>query len=81
MPKECKECKYSKLCKGGVIDRRYLWNGNLNSKDPYCFVDDYNLLKKIEGIVLSEEKINSVHDGYLPTMFFKNRKEKDNEKI
>ena len=62
------------MCKGGVIDRRYLWTGSLDSKDPYCFVDEEDLMEKIEGITLSNESFNSVHDGYLPTMFFKNRK-------
>lgn len=75
LPVVCKNCVYSKICKGGVIDRRYLWNGNLDSKDPYCFIDDDNLLSKIKEVTISNEKVHSVHDGYLPTMFFKNRKD------
>lgn len=79
IPNECEGCKYVKLCRGGVIDRRYLWNGSLNAKDPYCFVDDEILLDKVKSIKLSGEPVHSVHDGYLPTMFFKSGKEVNNE--
>lgn len=74
IPKECNNCKYVSMCEGGVVDRRYLWNGSLDKKDPYCFVDDPKLMSKIEGITTSEENFESVHDGYLPTMFFKSKK-------
>ena len=74
IPKACKDCKYVSMCKGGVIDRRYLWTGSLNEKDPYCFVDDEVLMEKVKEIKTSGEPIQSVHDGYLPTMFFKSRK-------
>ena len=74
IPKECENCKYVSKCEGGVIDRRYLWNGSLDKKDPYCFVDDSILMSKVEDIHTIEEKFESVHDGYLPTMFFKSEK-------
>lgn len=74
IPKECKNCKFVSMCEGGVVDRRYLWNGSLNKKDPYCFVDDETLMNKVKGITKSKEKFESVHDGYLPTMFFKSKK-------
>lgn len=67
------------FARGGVIDRRYLWNGSLDYRDPYCFIEDKQLLSKIDGINLSEEPFYSVHDGYLPTMFFKNREGEINE--
>lgn len=64
-----KHCKYVQLCKGGVYDRRYIWNKTLIKKDPYCIYnpggEDFN---KIE---ITDIKFNSVHHGYLPTMFFK----------
>lgn len=66
IPKECETCVYKSNCKGGVIDRRYLWYGSLEKKDPYCVFDVMNLKK----ICLSDEKFESVHYGYLPTMFF-----------
>lgn len=74
VPKECENCKYVSMCGGGVVDRRYLWNGSLDKKDPYCFVDDSTLMRKVENITTSKEKFESVHDGYLPTMFFKSKK-------
>jgi radical SAM protein with 4Fe4S-binding SPASM domain len=68
IPEECKHCKYVQLCKGGVYDRRYIWNKTLSKKDPYCIYtpggEDFN---KIE---ITDAKFNSVHHGYLPTMFF-----------
>ena len=81
LPNSCEDCQYATMCKGGVIDRRYLWNGSLSEKDPYCFVDDYNLMNKVKKLKLSKEAVHSVHDGYLPTMFFKNRSDDNNEKI
>lgn len=82
IPKECENCKYVSMCKGGVIDRRYLWNGSLKEKDPYCFVDDSALMNKVKKINIIEEKFESVHDGYLPTMFFKSKKKvTTNEKV
>ncbi|TCT16008.1 radical SAM protein with 4Fe4S-binding SPASM domain [Natranaerovirga pectinivora] len=68
IPNECKLCFYSEKCSGGVFDRRYLWNGGLERKDPYC-PGKFN--KKSDcNIKLSNKKFNSVHDGYLPTIFF-----------
>lgn len=36
LPDECGNCILKDRCKGGVIDRRYLWYNNLERKDPYC---------------------------------------------
>lgn len=66
IPEECKDCKYCNKCKGGVIDRRYLWHGTLERKDPYCVFN----IESMEKIHIAEEKFKSVHYGYLPTMFF-----------
>lgn len=66
VPAECQYCEYKNNCKGGVMDRRYLWYGTLEHKDPYCVFD----LKKLKKIKISSEKFESVHYGYLPTMFF-----------
>lgn len=73
LPKECENCTFSKICKGGVIDRRYLWNGTLQKRDPYCFVEEPILMQRIKDrIAISGVEFQSVHNGYLPTMFFKN---------
>ena len=66
IPEECKGNKKKKKCKGGVLDRRYLWQGTLSKKDPYCIFET----SKLEKISLSNEKFESVHYGYLPTLFF-----------
>lgn len=68
IPFECKDCVYIESCRGGVFDRRYLWYGTLEKKDPYC---DGKYTDKILPII-EEDNItfSSVHDGYLPTMFF-----------
>ena len=36
IPKECVSCELKEKCRGGVYDRRVLWNGTLDSRDPYC---------------------------------------------
>lgn len=69
LPQECKGCVYAESCQGGVFDRRYLWHGTLEKKDPYC-----NCLYTEEvppAIMIKDLSFSSVHDGYLPTMFFK----------
>jgi radical SAM protein with 4Fe4S-binding SPASM domain len=73
LPDSCKGCRHSDSCGGGVIDRRYLWYGSLEKKDPYCFADDNELYEKYRStIMVSTDEFQSVHDGYLPTLFFKN---------
>lgn len=68
IPSECISCVYVKECKGGVYDRRFLWNGSLSHKDPYC----PNVFKErvSPSVVIENNGFVSVHDGYLPTMFF-----------
>lgn len=70
-PDECSDCTYRERCNGGVLDRRYLWYNTLKERDPYC---PFSLGKpEVLGKVnLADEHFESVHDGYLPTMFFKN---------
>lgn len=69
IPEECNECVYRESCAGGVLDRRYLWYGDLLSKDPYC---QQIYKEKIDKIVnVSKTDFSSVHDGYLPTIFLK----------
>lgn len=74
LPKECQECKLSTSCQGGVLDRRYLWYQSFEERDPYCptrYVnnfDDY-IVKRRKFSILNSE-FSSVHDGYLPTLFF-----------
>ena len=74
IPASCMKCEHLNTCSGGVIDRRYLWYGTLNKRDPYCYVDNAEMRDKHRYMItLSDDKFHSVHDGYLPTMFFKNK--------
>lgn len=68
LPADCRGCVYANECGGGVFDRRYLWCGTLDKKDPYC---PQRFDTRLEPIIeITEQKFHSVHDGYLPTMFF-----------
>lgn len=71
-PEDCNNCSVKETCRGGVIDRRYLWYGTLNERDPYCpyrYFDDVNLPMR-NFKVKKDLDFSSIHDGYLPTMFF-----------
>ena len=70
IPKDCQDCEYVNSCKGGVYDRRILWYGTLKERDPYCPLRNGDTLptKKFE---CSTKGRISIHDGYLPTLFFK----------
>lgn len=68
IPEECGGCKYKNSCKGGVYDRRYLWNGSLSRKDPYCLYTPGD--SDFQKVKISQAKFESVHHGYLPTIFF-----------
>ena len=78
-PKECNGCDYEKSCQGGVYDRRILWYGTLAERDPYCPTrhGDEFPEKPFHTTKLSRV---SIHDGYLPTLFFKNREGKEVDK-
>ncbi len=69
IPAECKKCKHVEQCRGGVFDRRYIWYGSFEKRDPYCFVEKSELCRKY---IQNKAQFISVHDGYLPTLFFQN---------
>ena len=68
LPAECASCVYRDTCSGGVRDRRYLWFGSLEHKDPYC----PEIFTKLQQPSLHVVRGNftSVHEEYLPTIFF-----------
>jgi radical SAM protein with 4Fe4S-binding SPASM domain len=73
LPKECIGCKYESICKGGTLDRRYLWYKDFKRKDPYCPFGngcDTAVIRKLK--VTTDLNFQSVHNGYLPTLFFSN---------
>ena len=71
IPEKCKDCEIRNKCKGGVYDRRMLWNKTLKERDPYCPFENNDYINKKQFKTLKKKRV-SVHDGYLPTMFFKN---------
>lgn len=70
IPKKCEKCEIKNKCKGGVYDRRMLWYKTLDERDPYCPFENDDDLNKEKFKILKKKRV-SVHDGYLPTMFFK----------
>ena len=70
LPPKCTECKYKNRCGGGVLDRRYLWYKDLNERDPYCPFREENYIPDFVVNISGDENFSSVHDGYLPTLFF-----------
>lgn len=73
IPKKCENCQIKARCRGGVYDRRILWYKNLEERDPYCPLDNNDDLEQPKFNILKKERV-SVHDGYLPTMFFRNKR-------
>ena len=71
IPKACEGCAIKDKCRGGVYDRRILWHKTLEERDPYCPYENDDDINKEQFKVLKKERV-SVHDGYLPTMFFQN---------
>ena len=72
IPKECNNCILKDKCRGGVYDRRILWYNTLQERDPYCPYRNNDTVDKKKINIIKKDRI-SVHDGYLPTLFFKNR--------
>lgn len=71
IPSECKGCKYAETCRGGVLDRRYLWYNTFDCRDPYCIYREGNKEPDFKvKINPDNEEVKSVHKDYLPTMFF-----------
>lgn len=73
-PIKCKKCKYEYMCKGGAIDRRYLWYKTFDEQDPYCPYRHQKLKDYKIDVCKDASEFQSVHDGYLPTLFFKGGK-------
>jgi radical SAM protein with 4Fe4S-binding SPASM domain len=68
LPQDCVDCHYKDTCKGGEIDRRLLWFGDLGKKDPYCPLEWHSLLPTS----IRKNSANSlIHADYLPTIIFR----------
>lgn len=72
IPGQCKNCLYAEQCNGGVYDRRYLWYGDFDSSDPYCPFREENYVPDFKVDIADDISFSSIHDGYLPTVFFSN---------
>ena len=72
IPKECAGCEYEHSCRGGVYDRRILWYDTFMERDPYCPLRNKDEIPTEKFIARKIGRV-SVHDDYLPTLFFKNR--------
>ncbi len=72
IPKACANCVIKEKCRGGVYDRRILWYGTMKERDPYCPTRFGESVNKTPFKVDSHGRI-SVHDTYLPTLFFANK--------
>lgn len=73
VPKECRQCPVRETCRGGVMDRRWLWYHELEQRDPYCPFkngDGTDWISLSGEPVVSRNKKSFVHDGYLPTLIF-----------
>lgn len=70
IPDICKKCENVERCKGGTMDRRYLWYKNFKEQDPYC-PKRYGKPTRLRNYKINDDGFESIHDGYLPTMFFK----------
>lgn len=71
VPDECHRCPHGASCRGGAIDRRFLWYSALRVPDPYCPYrngDDASTWRPERPPVFVNGP--TVHDGYLPTMIF-----------
>ena len=72
IPDNCKGCEWESSCAGGVLDRRYLWHKRFDVRDPYCPKREGNYIPATKVKVTKTSDFSSIHDGYLPTIFFSN---------
>ncbi len=72
IPVECNSCKYKERCRGGVYDRRYLWYETFDQRDPYCPYRHNHIEPDFKIKLHNDVNFKSIHEGYLPTMFFSN---------
>lgn len=73
LPEACMDCPVRDRCRGGVIDRRWLWYHDLRERDPYCpfrYGDTADWTGISGSPVISAVRKSFVHDGYLPTLIF-----------
>ncbi len=73
VPSYCGSCEKVETCAGGTIDRRILWHETVDKPDPYC-PSLHNLPVQLRDYKINTANFSSIHDGYLPTIFFRPKK-------
>lgn len=77
IPDSCKSCEFKEFCRGGAIDRRWIWYKSFNNRDPYCpfrLTNPQTIINTLkENISFAKKQIDFVHDGYLPTIILTNK--------
>jgi radical SAM protein with 4Fe4S-binding SPASM domain len=67
----CQACPLKEKCKGGPIDRRMIWYGTLQERDPYCPFRHNDTLESWQfAETIHQTTGPNIHDGYLPTLIF-----------
>jgi len=72
IPSSCLNCDVLDQCQGGVVDRRILSCNTVKKSDPYCPLK-HNLPVYLRDYKVVSDNFTSIHDGYLPTLFFRPR--------
>ena len=57
IPEKCKDCEIRNKCKGGVYDRRMLWNKTLKERDPYCPFENNDDINKKQFKTLKKKRV------------------------
>jgi len=71
VPNECRNCAYSEVCRGGSVERRWLWFQRLDRRDPYCPGPSFQFTKRsfpFGGAFETRWNGPTVHLDYLPTI-------------
>jgi len=71
LPAGCGECSLAGSCRGGAYDRRILFYGTLEARDPYCPRREPRGIEPGPRSCMVAGEGPSIHAGYLPTMIFK----------
>ncbi|WP_457557848.1 radical SAM/SPASM domain-containing protein [Candidatus Harpocratesius sp.] len=73
IPDDCNECELRDICRGGAIDRRFIWYGTLNERDPYCPIRNNDSISSWRKLLKDYHPVEGpeIHKGYLPTLIFK----------
>lgn len=66
IPEECESCELVPTCRGGSIERRWLWHRDLSRRDPFCAGSER--LRELDFGEARDWSGPTVHLDYLPTI-------------